>query len=332
MTRASAVRLAYFGKVASRGDFLRSAQNGALTQMLDQWLTQGLELLSADPQWKQFYDRAEATHFAFLSVRARQALAGHMVPSSDASGRRFPFVVTGAFDVEQPMAFMGHAPIALTRLWSRLESLARQACQADDAGSVLHGPALQQAEIEVSPAAYAASLRDFVDMQTVGSLQALLKAAHGEVDLRQVLLALGTLLQPVPASGKCQLDVGLRLPLPADPLYSPLVAALWLQLATPFLSRGDFELAVFSPASTRGPHARAPWLSIGFAGGAAATLQAMFDTQKAEQAFVTLVTPDWVEEQVANDYAVKKLSSYLQQPQLSMSQALATFKECFLGA
>ncbi|MGM9485727.1 type VI secretion system-associated protein TagF [Ideonella sp. YS5] len=332
MSRASAVRLAYFGKVASRGDFVRSAQNVALTQMLDQWLTQGLELLSADPQWKQFYDRAEPTHFAFLSVRARQALAGHMVPSGDASGRRFPFVVTGAFDVEQPMAFMGHAPMALTRLWSGLEQLARQTCQAEDAAVVLNGTGWQQADIEVGPEAYAASFRDFVEMQTVGSLEALLRAAHGEVDLRQVLLALGMLLQPVPASGKSQLDVGLRLPLPADPLYAPLVGALWLQLAAPFLSRGDFELAIFSPGSKAGAPAGKPWLSIGLAGGAGTTLQAMFDTQKAEQAFVTLVTPDWVEEQVSQDYAVKKLSSYLQQPQLSMAQALATFKECFLGA
>jgi type VI secretion system protein ImpM len=332
MSRTSDVSLAWFGKVASRGDFVRSAHNVALTQMLDQWLTRGLELLSADPRWKQFYDRAEPTHFAFLSVRARQALAGHMVPSADASGRRFPFVVSGAFDVEQPMAFMGHAPIALTRLWSRLEGVARQTCQAEDAAAVLTGSAVEQADMEVSPAAHAASFRDFIEMQTVGSLETLLKAAHGEVNLRQLLLALGMLLQPVPASGKSQLEMGLRLPLPADLLYAPLVSALWLQLAAPFLSRGDFELAIFSPGCGSGAPAGKPWLSIGFAGGAAATLQAMFDTQKAGQAFVTLVTADWVEEQVAQDYAVKKLSSYLQQPQLSMAQALATFKECFLGA
>jgi type VI secretion system protein ImpM len=332
MSRPSTVRLAWFGKVASRGDFVRSAQNGALTQMLDHWLTQGLELLSVDAQWKHFYDRAEPTHFAFLSVRARQALAGHMIPSADASGRRFPFVVTGAFEVDHPTAFMGHAPIALTRLWSRLEQVARQTCEAQDAASVLQSISQRQPDIEVSPAAYAASFRDFVEMQTVGSLEGLLKSAHGEVDLRQLLLALGMLLQPVPASGKSQLDVGLRLPLPGDALYAPLVGALWLHLAAPFLQRGDFELAIFSPGARSVAQASPPWLSIGFAGGAAATLQAMFDTQKAVQAFVTLSTAEWVEEQVSQDYAVKKLSSYLQQPQLSLAQALATFKECFLGA
>jgi type VI secretion system protein ImpM len=353
MSRASSVRLAYFGKVASRGDFVRSAHNGALTQMLDQWLTQGLELLSADPQWKHFYDQAVPTHFAFLGTRSHQALAGHLVPSIDASGRRFPFVTTGAFEVEQPMAFMKHAPMALARLWTRLESLARQAHQADDATALLadigqqqgrhqgrqqanqqaNQQDHQQVQIEVAPEAYAASFLDFVELQTMGSLEALLQTVHSGVSMRAVLLGLGLLLQPVPASGKSQLDKGLRLPLPRDPLYAPLVAALWLHLVSPFLARGDFELVVFAPGLSAGASGgAAPWLSIGFAGGAAATVQALFDPQKAEQAFVTLLAPEWVEGQVTQDQAIKKLSSYLQQPQLSMAQALSTFAECFQGA
>ncbi|MFO1339938.1 MAG: type VI secretion system-associated protein TagF [Burkholderiaceae bacterium] len=333
MSRTASVRLAYFGKVASRGDFVRSAHNGALTQMLDQWLTQGLELLSVDPQWKHFYDQAEPTHFAFLAARSHQTLAGHLVPSIDASGRRFPFVTTGAFEVEQPMAFMKHAPMALARLWTRLESLARQACQADDAAALLAGVGRQQSEIEVAPEAYAASFRDFVELQTMGSLEALLQTVHPGVSLRAVLLGLGMLLQPVPASGKSQLDKGLRLPLPRDPLYAPMVAALWLHLVSPFLARGDFELVVFSPGVPSGASGGgSPWLSIGFAGGAASTVQALFDPQKADQAFVTLLAPEWVEGQVAQDHAMKKLSSYLQQPQLSIAQALSTFTECFLGA
>lgn len=327
MSRTSSVRPAYFGKLASRGDFVRSSHNGALLQMLDQWLTQGLELLSADPQWKHFYDQAEPTHFAFLSARSHQALAGHLVPSIDASGRRFPFVTTGAFEVEQPLAFMKHAPMALARLWTRLESLARQAHQADDAAALLARAAQQPSEIEVAPEAYAASFRDFVELQTMGSLEALLQSMHPGVNLRRVLLGLGMLLQPVPASGKSQLDKGLRLPLPRDPLYAPMVGGLWLHLVCPFLSRGDFEVVVFAPGSAGG----APWLSIGFAGGSASTVQALFDPQKAEQAFVTLLAPEWVEAQSMEDHAMKKLSSYLQQPQLSMAQALSTFAECFLG-
>ncbi len=328
MSSTSSVRMTYFGKVASRGDFVRSPSNGALIQMLDRWLTQGLELLSSDPHWKHFYDRAEPAHFAFLSMRSRQVLAGHMVGSIDASGRRFPFVITGAFEVPQPMAFVKHAPMALARLWTRLESVARQAHQADDAAALLAGAENQPLQIEAGPEAYAASFRDFVELQTMGAVEALLRAVHPGVDLRRVLLGLGLLLQPVPASGKSQLDKGLRLPLPRDPLYAPLVGGLWLHLVCPFLARGDFELVVFAP----GTAGDTPWLSIGFAGGDASTVQALFDPHKADQAFVTLLAPEWVEGQVPQDHALNKLSSYLQQPQLSMAQALSTFAECFVGA
>ena len=39
------VPLAYFGKIPSRGDFVRSANQPGLIQMLDRWLSQGIELM-----------------------------------------------------------------------------------------------------------------------------------------------------------------------------------------------------------------------------------------------------------------------------------------------
>lgn len=327
MRRAATVRPAWFGKLASRGDFVRSARQGELIQRMDQWLSQGLELLAGDPRWKHLYDQAAPAHFAFLSARSRQALAGHLVPSLDASGRRFPFVTLGAFDVERPRAFMPHAPMALARLWPELGHHARRACQAEDAATLLAGPAAWPDAIEVAPEAYATGFRDFVGLQTLGTAEALLRAAHPHIDLRQLLLGLGMLLQPVPASGRSRLDRGVRLPLPGDPLQAPLVAALWLHLVCPFLARGDFELLLLLP----GEPGAAPWMSIGFSGGAASTVRALFDPRQAERDFITLLAPDWVERQVAADHAMNKLSSYLRQPQLSMAQALSTFAECFLG-
>ena len=41
--------------------------------------------------------------------------------------------------------------------------------------------------------------------------------------------------------------------------------------------------------------------------------------------------PDWVDTQLEDGFAMRKLSSYLRQPQLSLAQAVSTFKECFLG-
>ena len=328
MSQLSSVSLAYFGKVASRGDFVRSTQQGALTQMLDQWLSQGLELVSVDPRWKQRYDQVGSCRFAFLGVRSKVALAGHMIPSVDSSGRRFPFVAAGSFEIDAPLPFMSHAPMALSRLWSRLETIGREACAAEDATASLGKAVQTKLEIDTSFNAYATSFDDFLEMQTVGSLEELLRAAHPGLELRRTLLAVGLLLQPVPASGVSRLDKGLALPLPDDPLYAPFVGAFWMSLVAPFLARGDFELALFVLRRQPGGGSE---LCIGFAGGSPATLQAIFDADKRDEAFVEVVAADWADEHADDDYAIKKLSSYLMQPQLSMSQALRTFKECFLG-
>jgi len=338
MTTTTAVSLAYFGKVASRGDFVRSTQHVALTQSLDQWLSQGLELFSVDPRWKQRYDQVGPCRFAFLGVRSRMALAGHLIPSVDAGGRRFPFVTAGSFEVAAPQAFMGLAPMAMSRLWSRLEAIGREVCAAPDATTALSKAAQARLDIDASSGGYTASFGDFVDMQTVGSLEELLRAGHPGLDLRRMLLALGLLLQPVPASGVSRLEKGLALPLPDDPLYAPFVGALWMSLISPFLARGDFELAMFvlrrqADGGAAAPAGAGPGASlcIGFAGGAPATLQAIFDTDKREEAFIDIAVSDWVDGHVDGDYAVKKLASYLTQPQLSIGQAVQTFKECFLG-
>ena len=329
MTRSVTVPLAYFGKLASRGDFVRSANQAGLIQTLDRWLSQGIELMSADPRWKEVYDRGPKAHFAFLAVNSPRAIAGHLEASTDASGRRFPFVVACTFNVVTPLEFMARAPLALARPWARCELAATRACAAADAAPVLGELAQQEIDLDTTPAAYEASVRDFIELQSVGSLEAMLRQAGHTLDLRQAVLALGLLLQPVLSSGGQSLEKGLRLPLPADPLYRPLVASFWLELVVPFLQRGDFEVALFLP---RRAGMAAPTLAIGFSGGSAAHLHAVLDPEAADDVFVDPTPADWVEDQVRQDYAMKKLSSYLEQPQLSLRQAMATFREAFLGA
>ncbi len=329
MSRRALVPLAYFGKLPSRGDFVRSASQPTLIRTLDDWLSQGIDLMSADPRWKEVYDRRPNAHFAFVSARSQRAIAGHLAASSDASGRRFPFVVAGTFELTEPLAFLPIAPMALSRLWARFEQAAHAAGKAsDDAASLLSEVSQVEIELDVEATAYEASLRDFVELQTMASLEGMLRAAGHAIDLRQALLAIGLLLQPVLGSTGVSLKKGLRLPLPADPLYRPLVASFWLELIVPFLRRLDLEIALFLPRVGAAP---AQSLAIGFSGGSAEHLHAVLDADVAANAFIDPSPAEWVEEQVRQDYAVTKLSSYLQQSQLSLHQAMVTFRETFLG-
>lgn len=340
MMALTPVQLAYFGKLPSRGDFVRSDAQPALIRTLDQWLTQTMDALAADAGWREAFDNAQALHFAFIGPKRRMALAGHLLCSRDASGRRFPFVTAGAFEVAQPAAFTALSPLALKQLWARLGTSARLALAAAELAEAQ--PQLEADDVAVltEPAAHAAPWQDFLGEQTLASLQAALAglgaaAPPSTSPLRTCLLALGLLLQPVVVQGVGQLGKALLLPLPTDPALRAPAAALWMHLVTGFVARWDAELALFF--TTRGTQA---CMAVGFRGASPALLGALLHPA-LDQSLVDLTAPEslesWVESSIRGgphgqaDYGLRKLGSYLADPQLSLQQAVTTFQEVFLG-
>ena len=323
----TAVNLAWFGKLPARGDFVRSPAQPQLTQTLDRWLTQGMELLASDTRWKLAYDQVPPAHFAFLGTQGRVGLAGHLIASTDAGGRRFPFVMAGVFEVTHAArSFLPCSPAALARVWSRLEHLARTAHAANgDLGPMLAQAGEAVLDIDAAPEAYAANFTDFLGLHTVGSLERLLRQAGHELSLRQTVLALGLLLQPVVAQGVAQLERGLLLPALPDPLYRSLVDSFWLHLVTPFLCRHDVELALFQRSQP------SQQLVIGFNGASARTLRALMDGAFAGEDLITVSDAEWVESMIQPSYGLRKLSSHLQQPDLPLQQVCDSFLETFLG-
>ncbi|WP_198320979.1 type VI secretion system-associated protein TagF [Azohydromonas aeria] len=322
MSRPGPVTPCWFGKLPSRADFVRSPHQGTLTRLLDQWLSRALARLAEDPRWKQRYDRMVPAHFALLGVRRRVAVAGHLLPSTDASGRRFPFAVLAAFEPGAPLPFMTQAPLLLQGLWPPLEDVARRACAARDAAPVL--AQAQRLQLQLAPAPGTAAGAGAAS--SVGALQALLQRTHPAFDLRRTLLALGLLLQPVPGSGRSRLDRSLRLPLPADGPQAAAVAAWWMRLVAPFLARGDFELLLLWP---RAPQPSAASLVLGFDGASPAALQPLFSAGAADESCIELHAPRWVDAALEREPALRRFDAWLRQDALSLPQAAAFFDDCF---
>lgn len=320
------ITVGYFGKIPSRGDFVKASDSPALIKVLDDWLSQAMDLMSTDARWRLNYDAVAPLHFAFVGTRRRHAIGGHIVASTDQSQRRYPFMMMSAMEVGDPAAFVPNAPMVLTRLWNRLETLTAGVRSSADAGQSLQNATTQQIELDLRAAAYDAAFEDFLELQTVSALDAMLVQAGYQATARQILLALGMLLQPVMASSSSRLEKSLLLPLPVDPMYRNLVAAFWLHLITPFLARADFELALF--VTKIGDK---PAMVLGFSGASAQTLRAIMDPQVALEHHIDFDQLDWVEEQTDSDYAVKKLSSYLAQGNLSLKSALDSVGTAFIG-
>lgn len=317
--------LLYFGKVPSRGDFIRSALHPAFVDHLDRWQSQVMERLAADPRWKLVYDEAPAVAFSILGSSNRLGLAGHWLPSSDTSGRRFPFVAASVFDLPAARGHMALVPQALQRLWPRVEQVCRVAHAAtamEHAQASLNTPL--DAEVDLARAAL--SVEDFLDSHTLASLEQMLQAAAHPVSLRQALMALGLLLGPAMAQGAGRLNKLLCLPLPGEPSVQGGVAAFWLQAVLGFFERHDLELGLFIVG--RGASAD---LLVGFQGASAIAMLAAIDPMAAQQHTVTLDGSEWVEQEVLQDAGLRKLSNYLRDPGLSLSQALQIYREVFLG-
>lgn len=325
-TTAIGSELLYFGKVPSRGDFVRSAGQPHLIGSIDKWQSQAMERLAADPRWKLVYDAAPRVQFAIVGTASKVGLAGHWMASQDASGRRFPFVTASAFELAAPKAFAGLAPLALARTWTRLEQVARVAHAAVD---MEHAQASLSAPLDVvvNPGSAQAALDDFLETHTVASLAQMLAANGTRLDVRQATLALGLLLQPAMAQGAARLNKLLCLPLVSDLATKPAVAAYWLSLVTGFFQRHAVEMGVF--LSTIGER---PYLLLGFQGASAVSLHAVIDPALLTQQGVFLDACDWVEDDIEADYGLRKLSNYMRDPGLSLSQVLSTYREVFLGA
>lgn len=320
-------RIGYFGKVPARGDFIKATDNVALITLLDNWLAQSMDLLSGDPRWKIIYDGVKPLHFAFIGPRSKRAIAGHLVASSDQAQRRFPFLAMSAMDIDDPAEFVKRCPMVLSRLWNRLETLTGAVVTATDPTAALQNLVSTSIDLELNTTGYDAAFADFLDMQTIGALDAMLTQSGFKGTVRQLLIALGLLLQPVMASSSSRLEKSLVLPMPSDPMYRYLVATFWMHLITPFLRRADFELALFfTNIQSR------PSMVLGFSGASARTLHALIDPQIGAEHHIAFEDADWIEDQLDDDYGVKKLSTYLSQPNLSLKSAHDSFREAFIGA
>lgn len=331
MTLTSTMRLKnscaiYFGKIPSRGDFVKSASGTRVISLIDNWVAQGMELLLAEPGWKSSYDAGGTTDFLFIGTRKKHAIVGYMTPSSDASSRRFPFIAATLFELDDALPFLPISPLVMEKHGNHQRNLMQHAARSHDAAEALNALNDFPIDTEVDAGTAIGRYRTFLANTTLGKLESLLTLTDSEASGRQMVLAVGYLLQPVLTNYATPPQRGLCLPLPKDPFHHALVKAFWLDLISTFLPRTEFELSVLS-----GQHFGRHKLFVAFNGVPPGLFQAIFDEQASKERLIDIGQSGWVEEYAMNDLATIKLSSYLNHPELSLEQLVQSFRQGFAG-
>lgn len=316
-------RVCYFGKLPGRADFVRSTSGAALLEPLDAWVAHALELAASDPGWKGAYDQCAPVDFVFLGARSPVALVGRLVPSQDASQRRFPFIAAVALPTESPLTLLADFPACFAPVWQQLAGAMELARGTEDPRLALD--ALSAIEFAL-PLPAANDAKDALGRMSLADLEQRLQGAGHPLNLRRSILAIGLLLEPLLTQANARMQRGLVMPLPDEGAEQAAVACWWTSAVSLFLARADFEVGAFSVRRNGRPE-----LMLSFAGADARALQALLSPGAAQDYLIDLCEADWVEDYLDNDYAIRKLATYLDMPRLSLRQAADTFSEAFLG-
>ncbi|RJG06131.1 type VI secretion system-associated protein TagF [Noviherbaspirillum cavernae] len=317
----------YFGKISSRGDFVKSTSGTKLISLIDSWAAQGMELLIADPDWKARYDDGAAIDFLFAGTRKHHAVCGSMIPSCDSSSRRFPFIAATMFEIDDAMDFLPLSPLFLERHINHQRALIHHIAKTHDAADALSALNEISLESEVDGNKHVGSYEHFLANTTLTNLTNSLAFDREQATVRQMILAIGYLLQPVLTNYAIPPQKGLALPMTRDPSQAAFIKALWIDLISTFLPRAEFELSIFS-CMRRGN----PKLIVTLNGATPSVFQVLFSERCEEDYLINVEhSAAWIEECASQEPATFKLSSYLEHDALSLRQLVDTFRQSFSG-
>lgn len=321
-----ATNLLFFGKIPSKGDFVRTSKSGPIIKVFDQWVSGAMEELVNDPRWKMIYDEHGYIDFAFFSSHGSQSshlVAGTLGFSHDSSSRRFPFICAASTEMQGADGKLFTAlPLYLPQIWSQTRDwVILGMSQRDGSGNQFSEGMINLHSIQPTILADHAS---FLETTSVDSLQHLLASAHPSFNVRQAVLAVGLLLQPVLSNRGAALNKGLFLPLPEDAYFQPLVSAFWLDLISGFANCMTAEFCLLNKSSCPGN------VCVGFNGASSKALHTLMSQERNDYR-IDVTEAGWADQFVESDYGLRKLAAYMEHPELSLGKLRETFNEVFMG-
>ncbi len=132
----------FFGKLPGFPDFIKHNSAGKEILSIDAWIQEGLALAKTKikNEWKNYYNNLPKMNFIYPHTGTENFLIGSLLPSSDKSGRSYPFILFSQFNKNLLNEFSNFLiPYALKDIYLKFNNTIDENIQTDDTTNIREG-------------------------------------------------------------------------------------------------------------------------------------------------------------------------------------------------
>lgn len=308
--------LVYFGKLPSRGDFVRSRHNASEIDSIDNWISGALESLvhTSNPLPLVF--------FSHVDTFKNEVITGVIRHSTDSNNRVYPILGMQIQYIEKIKNWTKYLPVKSFSVWQTVDAALVQAQQAATDSDAIQRLNNTQLAIDDNAVTH---YYDFINSITLDAIAD--KIVVNKTQLIEQIIATGLLFLPTFSKGFIGLNKTLCWSLGKNKNTAINLATFWHDLIHGFYLPHEIKINTYLYQSSENY-----LLTISFNEPQTNVLaQLPQGTNNNVDSWVIMDNSDWTQNYIEEDIGLSRFYELLSQDHLYLYDIRQLFKQVFLA-